>query len=591
MMKKIFGLASVLVLMIVAMAVSVAANPVLSGIGAKSVNEGSMLSFTIASTAADNPAGFPTSFRICRVISPAVDCIGAAPSTNGFSSLAIGTTTANITNLSNTQAQFNWTPDFGQAGTYTVRFNASDADSSTSENVVISVADVPPSFSVASLSLGSRNQDRSNPKADNDRDFNVNVTGIVTITNTGGEAVTNFKFNSIVGLSKYSGAFVNPNSFGVTLAAATLAPGASTTATVTLRVPENLDAVNNNGEHVAFDVAQLSFSGTKADGVTALSPVTVPVSMMAENNLRFKSARALFDGRTLRVDDGDTIDNIKPGTRVDLELEVESRFKDADNVDVEDIVVLAESIGDQDDLDVDEDVDVDSLSPGDVEIVAISFEVEPDASRGDESMVITLDGIDENGARYGERFDLALEIDREDHEISILSASLSPKAVSCEASSDLVVSIRNTGRRDEDKVFLRVFSTELNNFNRNVDIGALNENDEETTAFTIPVPVDTPAGTYRLNIETYYNVGTRSDNDAAILTKQACGAEKEPEPPVKEPVVVVPVTPTNQTPVGPVLPETKGSFLDSTAFTALLILGYVVVLGGGTLMLIKLLRK
>ncbi len=590
-MKKTIGFASVLVLMIVAMAVSVAANPVLSAIGAKSVNEGSTLSFTVLSTAADNPAGSPTAFRICRIISPAVDCIGVAPNANGFSSLAMGATAANITNISNTQAQFNWTPDFTQAGTYTVRFNASDADSSTSENVVITVVDVAPSFSATSLLLGSRNQDRSNPNADNERDLNVNVTGVVTLKNTGGETITNLKFINIVGLSKYSSSFVNANSFAVTLAATTLAPGASTTATVTLRVPENLDAVNSNGEHVAFDVAQLTFSGTKADGVTPLSPITGMVSMMAENNLRFQSARALFDSKSLGIDDGDTIDDVRPGTAIDLEFEVQSRFRDADNLDLEDVLVVAESTGDLDDLDVDEDVDIDTLSPGDVEIITIPFGVELSAARGDEPMIVTLNGIDENGARHGERFDLTINIDRKDHEIAILSAALSPRTVSCEASSDVSVQMRNTGRRDEDRVFLRVFSAELGNFNRNVEIGTLEENDEETRTLTVPVPVNTPAGTYRLAIETYYNVGTKSNTDAVVLTKQACVSEEEPQPPREEPpVVVVPLPPTNQTPVSPA-PEAEGSFLDSTGFIALLVLGYVVVLGGGALVLMRLLRK
>ncbi len=591
MMKKIFGLASVLLLMVVALAVSVAANPVLSAIGAKSVNEESLLSFTITSTAADNPAGSPTAYRICRIIAPAVDCIGTAPDANGFLSLVIGTTAANITNLSNTQAQFNWKPDFTQAGTYNVKFDASDANSSTSENVVITVADFPPSFSVTSLSLGSRTQGRSNPSADNERDLNINVTDIVTITNTGGETLTNLKFNNIVGLSKYSSAFVNANSFAVSLAATTLAPGASTTATVTLRVPENLDAVNSNGEHVAFDVAQLSFGGTKADGVTALSPVLSTVSMIAENNLRFKSARALFDSKSLIIDDGDTIDNIRPGTRMELEFEVENRLRDRDNLDIEDILLVAESTGDTDDLDVDEDVDIDALGPKDVEVVSVAFEVEPDAARGKETILITLDGIDENGARHGERFDLTIDIERKDHEIAILSAALSPRTVSCEESSDLLVQMRNTGRRDEDQVFLRVFSTELNNFNRNVEVGTIDGNNEETRTFTVPVPAGTAPGNYRLTIETYYNVGTKSNTDSAILTKQACAREEEPQPPEAEPpVVVVPLPPANVTPVAPA-PEARESFFDSTGFIALLIFGYVVVLGGGAMVLIKLLRK
>ncbi len=594
MMKKMFGLASVLVLMIVAMAVSVAANPLLSGIGAKSVNEGSRLSFLITSTAADNPASSPTAFRICSVVSPAVNCIGTAPNANGFSSLAIGATTANITNLSNTQAQFNWTPDFTQSGTYTIRFNASDADSSTAENVVITVADVPPSFTVTSLSLGSKSQDRSNPKADDEKDFNVNVSGIVTITNTGGETIKNLKFDRVTGLSKYSSSFANVNSNSVSLAATELAPGASTTATVILRVPENLDAINSNGDHVAFDVAQLTFSGTKSDGV-ALSPVTSSVSMMAENNLKFNLGKLLFDSKSEKIDDGDTVKDIKPGMVIELELELESKLKDKDDLDIEDIVVTVESTGDTDDLDVDEEDEIDAIGPEETATSTISFDVEDDALKGKESMVISLEGVDENGAKHGETWELTLDITREDHEIGIKSATLIPSSLSCEASAELSVSIRNTGRRDEDKVYLRVYSTELN-FNSNVEIGSLDSNDEETRTFTLPVAVDAASGTYRVNIETYYNVGTKSDTDAKVLAKQACEKAQPPKKEEKGPIVVVPL-PDNgivKTPTPEVVtpaPEPKKGFLDSKAFIAVLILGYVAVLGGGSIVLIKLLRK
>ncbi len=584
MMKKIFGLASVLLLIVVALAVSAFAQPTLPSIGDKTVNEGQLLQFTGTLTAAPDSGG--SIFGICNAGSATGACIGAA-------SMTLAGTTANITNLSSTQFQFNWTPSFAASGVYFVNLSVRDGDSTDNETFRITVADVPPSFTATNLALGSKSQERSNPNSDTERKQNVNVSGVVTITNSGGETVKNLKFDKVTGLSKYSSAFSNAKSFGVALAATELAPGASTTATVILRVPENLDAVNSNGEQVAFDVAQLTFTGTKSDGVTALSPVTSTVSMTAENNLRFKSAKALFDSKSLRIDDDDTIDNVRPGTRIEIEFEVESRFKDDDAVDIEDVVLVAESTGDTDDLDVDEDVDIDSLGPEDVEITTVAFEVEPDAARGKESMIVTLDGIDENGARHGEKFDLTIDIERKDHEISILSATLTPRSVSCEASSDLSVKMRNTGRRDEDQVFLRVFSTELNNFNRNVEIGTLDENDEETRSFTVPVPVDLAAGTYRLTVETYYDVGTKSNTDAAILTKAACAKEQPPEKDEGDkPVIVITPSPEkNQTPVvTPPAPEAKG-FLDSTAFIALLVLGYVAVLGGGSMVLIKLLRK
>ncbi len=580
MMKKTFGLASVLVLMIVAMAVSVLAQqPTLPSIGDKTINEGQLLQFT--GTLAAGPDSGNSVFTICSAGSATGSCIGAA-------SIVLAGTTANITNLSDTQFQFNWTPSFSAAGTYFINFSVKDANSMENQTIKITVADVPPSFTVTSLALGSKSQDRSNPKSDNEKDRNINVTGIVTITNMGGETIKNLKFDKVTGLSKHSSSFANENSKSVTLAATELAPGASTTATIILRVPENLDAINSNGDHIAFDVAQLTFSGTKSDGITALSPVTSPVSMIAENNLKFKLGKILFDSKSEKIDDGDKVD-VKPGMAIELELEIESKLKDKDDIDIEDVVVTVESTGDTDDLDVDEEDEIDAISPEETAASTISFEVEDDASKGEESIVIRLEGIDENGAKHGEKWNIDLDIKREDHEIEIKSATLTPSSLSCESSAELSVNIRNTGRRDEDKVYLRVYSTELN-FNSNVEIGSLGSNDEETRAFTVPVPVDAAAGTYRVNIDTFYNVGTKSNTDAKVLVKQACVKAQPPKAEEKEPIIVVPL-PTNQTPVAPFVPEEKASFLDSTAFMALLIFGYVVVLGGGALVLIKLLRK
>ncbi len=585
MMKKIFGLASVLVLMIVAAAFSVFAQPTLPSIGDKTINEGQLLQFTGTLTAGPDSGG--SIFAICSAGSATGTCIGAP-------SISLAGTTANITNLSSTQFQFNWTPAFTASGVYFINLSVRDADSTDNETIKITVNDVPPSFTVSSLSLGSKSQDRSNPKADDERDRNVNVTGIVTITNNGGETIKNLKFDRVTGLSKYSSAFADANSKSVTLAATELAPGASTTATVILRVPENLDAINSNGDHVAFDVAQLTFSGTKSDGVTALSPVTSSVSMMAENNLKFKIGKILFDSKSEKIDDGDTVDDIKPGMALELELEVESKLKDKDDLDIEDVVITVESTGDTDDLDVDEEDEIDTISPDETVVSTISFDVEDDASKGKESLLISLEGVDENGAKHGEAWKISLDIKREDHEISIKSATLVPSSLSCDASAELSINIRNTGRRDEDKVYLRVYSTELN-FNSNVEVGSLDSNDEEARSFTVPVAVDAASGTYRVNIETYYNVGTKSDTDAKVLAKQACEKLQPPkEDEKKDSVVVVPLpedgtvkTPEIVTPA----PEEKKGFFDSKAFMAVLILGYVAVLGGGSMVLIKLLRK
>jgi len=88
--------------------------PVLNPIGPKSINEGSPLTFTISGS---DPDGNSLTYSTSQLPSGAT----FDPTTQTFS----------------------WTPDYTQAGIYSVVFSVSDGSLSTSENVVITVNDVP----------------------------------------------------------------------------------------------------------------------------------------------------------------------------------------------------------------------------------------------------------------------------------------------------------------------------------------------------------------------------------------------------------------------------------------------------------------
>src|SRR3972149_9859255 len=93
--------------------------PTLDSIGAKSVNEGSTLSFTINGS---DPDGSSVTFSAL-----------ALPQGAAFDSA--------------TRA-FSWTPNYTQAGLYSVTFGVSDGELSSSETVPITVKDVSPIYSI-----------------------------------------------------------------------------------------------------------------------------------------------------------------------------------------------------------------------------------------------------------------------------------------------------------------------------------------------------------------------------------------------------------------------------------------------------------
>lgn len=84
--------------------------PVLGAIGAKWINEGALLTFTISATDADND--------------PLVYSASGLPNGASFNA---------------TTRTFSWTPRYGQAGVYVVHFTVSDGQLSDSEDVTITV--------------------------------------------------------------------------------------------------------------------------------------------------------------------------------------------------------------------------------------------------------------------------------------------------------------------------------------------------------------------------------------------------------------------------------------------------------------------
>jgi hypothetical protein len=608
-MMKIVKFGVVFLAMLLTLAVSAFAQPALVAIAEQAVNEGSLLSFAVTSSAADNPsATAPVAFSFCDATA-ALNCVLSTPNAAGFSQIVIGTTTANLTNTSMASAQFNWTPSFTQEGTYRFNVTAADGDSKDSKIFTVTVTDVPPAItaSVASLALGSDNQQRSNQNHDNVDSRIINLTQAYTITNSGREQLTGLSSavtlgsdasrasKSSISLSDLNNKVTITNSAGTAITS--LSSGDSATVTVVMSIPAKLSAVDSKGVARAWNVASLAISGTRTSAGHTSEQVTsaMPISMQAENRLRIKKGKITFGTRTESISNNDDVKKIKPGDSVEIEIEAENRFKDSEDVTIENIEVTVKN---DDDLDVDESETFSDLDAQDKDIANVNFEIDSDVPRGDQKLEILLLGEDEFGAVHGELWNVNFQIDREDHEIDIRKLSLSPETISCEKETTLTFSTRNTGRHDEKHVFIRVSSPDMQ-YSKVSEELLLDQDDEATSHFTIPVPESAKAGTYRITVDTYYDTSAKSVSDGVILRKADCAANAPapvvtPAPEADKPVVVVTPTPTPQ-PEQPEVPqqpvEEQKSFFDSIAFIVLLVLGYVLVLGGGALVALKLLRK
>ena len=461
-----------------------------------------------------------------------------------------------------------------------------------------------PSFTVSDLKLGDDRQDRSNPRHDDDDDSEVNVTGTITVTNNGNRNLNNLRVTVSLGKDA-SGQRISLSDLlpdvSIPSEGVTLAVGESTEVSVEMRVPEELDAVDKKGRKAAFNVADIVFQADHSGGTISK---TVNVEMEAENKLIIDDAKITFDDTTETIDEGDSVDGVKPGNEILIDFQIESRYDDDEDVGIEDIELTVEGRGD---LDFEEEENVDDLNPEETDSVEVKFEVDEDAGRGDEDIEITLLGEDENGARHGELWEVTLEIEREDHEIDINSVILEPATISCEKYADLKVEIRNTGRRSEDETYIKITNSELN-YQVASERLDLDEDDEVTRTFTVPVPPDTLPGSYRLTVETYYDTIRRSMAEVAVLTKEECRREavapEKEEDKTEEIIVVtelpkpVPSVPQVDNPVVmppketvPIAGNAEGSLLEGNAFLAFLIVGYLVVLCGGAIVAFRLLKK
>ena len=273
-------------------------------------------------------------------------------------------------------------------------------------------------------------------------------------------------------------------------------------------------------------VFALFFSIVHAAGIE-FSDIDVKVGSKTSNGLK----------------DGETIDDeAKPGDSLEFRVQVRNNLTELEIQDIT-VDVTIEEIDDGSDLD-DESSDF-NLNPGRDKRVTLKFNVPENANEDTFNVIIHAEGEDENGTTQEIEISLDLEVDRETHQIKILSKSLSPSELLCgKRNSQLSVHMINLGSEDEDDVFLRVFNPDLN-LDVTEDIGEMNSDSDDDTnefsrIFNIIVPKDIEPGSYPITLRATYDNDRRKAEDVATLTVNACSAI------VPQPPVITPPTPNPQ---------------------------------------------
>ena len=360
--------------------------------------------------------------------------------------------------------------------------------------------------------FGGTGTEASNP----DEDFNSVVTQAISFTTDTNVTVDNINVVP-------EGGFTNLD-LNITLTAPS-AIDTSTGGSLTFRarIPENLDAVNQNFDEVAFKVATLQLKS----GATVVG--TFDVFMQRENNLVISDANILINGASEGLDDGDEVKDIKPGDTIEVELELENDFSDRNEINVKIEDVTATVIIDQGDLDIDEDIDIDDIRAEDKETVTLNFEVDDDADEDDYRMEITAEGTDEHGAMHGEKWLVDLEVQRDAHDVQIKRIQVidtTPPTLTCGEEVRFVVLVENEGTDNERNVFVQVEQVELG-INVRSDPFELEDFDsrdnDATVTLTARIPEDAVKGNYIGQVKSIFNGGKDENSEFVQINLGECG--------------------------------------------------------------------
>jgi len=259
----------------------------------------------------------------------------------------------------------------------------------------------------------------------------------------------------------------------------------------------------------------------------------------------------------VKVDVGNNRDTLKsPGKidkdaelddDIDFTVEVENTFDTVDKtIEIDDIELETDS-----DLDEADNLDdsVSNLEDGEREDLTFSFNMdveEVDPQDAPFTITLKLSGIDENGAKHTEEWDVKLDMNVKSRDIKIIDTSLSKTILSCGDSLRIDYDLRNIGKKDTDNamVKLEVAELDLGTWERDLSV---DEGDIESFSTTLTIPDDADPGIYLLDMTAYATDSTSDDTDDKTLSFEIKKCEEEKKEPVKDdsktdntPIVITP---------------------------------------------------
>jgi methionine-rich copper-binding protein CopC len=320
--------------------------------------------------------------------------------------------------------------------------------------------------------------------------------------------------------------------------------------------------------------------------------------MQVENDLRIRDFKIVVNSRNKDVSDGDTVKDLQPSDKLTVTIEAQNDYNNGqDETDISIESIAARVVVDDPDVDVDEDIDFSDLDAEERDTSEMSFTLADDLSEGTYKLVVELTGEDQFGSAMGETYNIDLKVERQTHDIKIVSATMNPSSLPCEGSSTLTVKVNNVGKSDEDETAIQAKNAQLGLLEKvkNLD---LREDDTLTRTFNVKLPDKVKEGTYVIEVSSMYRNDIVTDSQLVDFLVKDCVPVVKPTPtPVVTPKPAVTPVPTAKpavtpapvaTPAAQIVVEEDKPFTQSLTYVILLIVATLVLAVVGVVIIIKL---
>jgi len=435
---------------------------------------------------------------------------------------------------------------------------------------------------VSAVSVSALNVDVSTLGSSSQK-RDLDATATVTITNDGADPI------SVTGVSKSAGIDAKYNVvLGTPSIAlpASLAVGEQMTVPLTAFVPTDFNAVADNLLEGSSVIGQITVNALNATSGSALPAVSSDVTMQAVNELRIRTIKVKVSGsqnKDKTVGENSKVSDLKPGDHLDITIKAENTYSTAssssskDNTDINfDDIQINMDISNDNDFDIDEDSETISLDAGDDDTVTFRLDIAEDAADRIHTVVVNVEGLDENGAKHGDTLRFDLDVSRESHDLVFKNAEFFPSTLACGAKTvGFRSELRNQGRNNENDVLVEVKVPELG-VDQKSDKFDLDEDDTQTVNMVVILPEDVKPGVYSANIFSLYDLSIQNNLKSLTFTVPDCASK--PAESMETPTPVVTTTPT------PIVtqPTASGvkasvSFGNSDVYTYALIGGIVLL--------------